>query len=58
MRNQIASEVRKLTTTRSIYAMLAGLMAVVAIGAVAIVTDGAPPTCSGRSSSNRSCTCR
>jgi ABC-2 type transport system permease protein len=39
MRNQIASEVRKLTTTRSIYAMLAGLIAVVAIGAVAIVTD-------------------
>ena len=32
MRNQIASEIRKLTTTRSIYAMLAGLMAVVASG--------------------------
>ena len=42
MRNQIASEFRKLTTTRSIYAMLAGLMAVVAIGTVAIVTDGHP----------------
>ncbi len=42
MRNQIASEVRKLTTTRSIYAMLAGLMAVVAIGTVAIVTDSHP----------------
>ncbi len=42
MRNQIASEFRKLTTTRSIYAMLAGLVAVVALGVVAIVTDGQP----------------
>jgi ABC-2 type transport system permease protein len=42
MRNQIASEFRKLTTTRSIYAMLAGLAAVVAVGVVAIVTDGQP----------------
>ena len=40
MKNQIASEIRKLTTTRSIYAMLAGLVAVVALGVVAIVTDG------------------
>jgi ABC-2 type transport system permease protein len=42
MRNQIASEFGKLTTTRSIYAMLAGLAAVVAVGVVAIVTDGQP----------------
>ena len=42
MNNQIASEFRKLTTTRSIYAMLAGLAAVVALGVVAIVTDGQP----------------
>jgi hypothetical protein len=42
MRNQIASEFRKQTTTRSIYAMLAGLAAVVALGVVAIVTDGQP----------------
>jgi ABC-2 type transport system permease protein len=42
MRNQIASEFRKLTTTRSIYAMLAGLAAIVAVGVVAIVTDGQP----------------
>ena len=40
MKNQIASEFRKLTTTRSVYAMLAGLVAVVALGVVAIVTDG------------------
>ena len=40
MRNQIASEFRKLTTTRSVYAMLAGLVAVVALGVGAIVTDG------------------
>jgi ABC-2 type transport system permease protein len=40
MRNQIGSEFRKLATTRSIYAMLAGLMAVVAVGVVAIVTGG------------------
>ena len=40
MRNQIASEFRKLATTRSIYAMLVGLAAVVALGVVAIVTDG------------------
>ena len=40
MRDQIASEFRKLTTTRSVYAMLAGLVAIVAIGVVAIVTSG------------------
>src|SRR5262245_46164053 len=39
MRKQIASEIRKLTTTRSVYLMLAGLLAVVAIGTVAIVAD-------------------
>ena len=42
MRNQIASEVGKLTSTRSIYAMLAGLVAIVAIGVVATTTDGEP----------------
>jgi len=41
MRNQVGSEFRKLATTRSIYAMLTGLMAVVAVGVVAIVTGGA-----------------
>jgi ABC-2 type transport system permease protein len=40
MRNQIASEFRKLATARSIYMMHVGLMAVVALGVVAIVTDG------------------
>jgi ABC-type transport system involved in multi-copper enzyme maturation permease subunit len=39
MRNQIASEFRKLATTRSIYAMLAGLAGVAGVGVVAIVTD-------------------
>ena len=42
MRNQIASEFRKLTTTRSIYAMLAGLIVVVGLGVVATTTDGEP----------------
>jgi ABC-type transport system involved in multi-copper enzyme maturation permease subunit len=42
MRNQIASELRKLTTTRSVYLMLAGLLAIVAIGTVAIVADTRP----------------
>ena len=42
MRNQIASEFGKLMTTRSIYAMLAGLAAVVGVGVLAIVTDGQP----------------
>jgi ABC-type transport system involved in multi-copper enzyme maturation permease subunit len=40
MRNQISSECRKLATTRSLYAMLAGLAAVVVIGVVAIVANG------------------
>jgi ABC-2 type transport system permease protein len=42
MRNQIASEFRKLTTTRSIYAMLAGLVVIVGLGVVATTTDGQP----------------
>jgi ABC-2 type transport system permease protein len=42
MRNQIASEFRKLTTTRSMYAMLAGLVVIVALGVVATTTDGQP----------------
>ena len=42
MRNQIASEFRKLTTTRSIYAMLAGLIVIVRLGVVATTTDGEP----------------
>ncbi|HET8526096.1 MAG TPA: ABC transporter permease [Actinomycetota bacterium] len=42
MRNQIASEFRKLATTRSIYAMLAGLVVIVGIGVVATTTDGEP----------------
>ena len=58
MKNQIASENRKLTTTRSIYAMLAGLVAVVALGVVAIVTTVSRAPCPRRSSSRRSCTCR
>ena len=40
MRSQIASEVRKLATTRSIYAMAGGLAVIVGLGVVAIVTDG------------------
>jgi hypothetical protein len=39
MRNQIASEIRKLTTSRSAFAMLGALVSVVALGAVAVVTD-------------------
>jgi len=42
MKNQIASEARKLTTTRSIYAMLAGLIVIVGLGVVATTTDGQP----------------
>ena len=42
MRNQIASEFRTLTTTRSIYAMLAGLIVIVGLGVVATTTDGEP----------------
>jgi ABC-2 type transport system permease protein len=44
MRNQIASEVRKLATTRSLYAMAAGLMVIVGIGVVATTTDAEPGT--------------
>lgn len=42
MRNQIASEIRKLTTTRSVYLMLAGLIVIVGLGVVATTTDGEP----------------
>jgi ABC-2 type transport system permease protein len=42
MRNQIASEVRKMASTRSIYAMLAGLIVIVGLGVVATTTDGEP----------------
>ena len=42
MRNEIASEFRKLTTTRSIYAMLAGLVAIVGVGVVATTGGGQP----------------
>lgn len=42
MRNQIASEFRKLATTRSIYAMAAGLVVIVGLGVVATTTDGEP----------------
>jgi ABC-type transport system involved in multi-copper enzyme maturation permease subunit len=40
MKRQIASEFRKLMTTRSVYAMLAALLAVVTLGVVAIVAEG------------------
>jgi len=43
MRNQIASEVRKLTTTRSAYTMLGGMVAAVALGAVAVAVDSKGP---------------
>ena len=42
MRNQIASEFRKLVTTRSVYAMLAGLVVIVGLGVVATTTDAEP----------------
>jgi ABC-type transport system involved in multi-copper enzyme maturation permease subunit len=42
MKDQIVSELRKLTTTRSSYALLAGLLAVVGLGAIAVTTDGEP----------------
>jgi ABC-2 type transport system permease protein len=42
MRNQIASEFRKLATTRSIYALLAGLIVIVGLGVVATTTDAEP----------------
>jgi ABC-2 type transport system permease protein len=40
MRNQIASELRKLTTTRSAYALVAALLVVVGLGTGAVVSDG------------------
>ena len=42
MKDQIVSELRKLTTTRSAFALLAGLLAVVGLGAAAVTTDGEP----------------
>lgn len=39
MKNQIASEFRKLTSTRSVYTMLAALLGSVAVAVVATVTD-------------------
>jgi ABC-2 type transport system permease protein len=42
--NQIVSELRKLTTTRSAFALAAGLLAVVGLGTVAVITDGPPAT--------------
>ena len=42
MKRQVGSEARKLTTARSVYAMLAGLLAIVAFGVVAIVSEGSP----------------
>jgi len=47
MKNQIGSEFRKLVTTRSVYAMLAGLLLVVGLGVVAITTGGEPGSLSG-----------
>jgi hypothetical protein len=44
MRKQIASEFRKLATTRSFYAMLAGLIVIVGLGVVATTTDVEPGT--------------
>ena len=40
MKAQIASELRKLTTTRSAYALAAALLAVVGLGTLAVITDG------------------
>jgi ABC-type transport system involved in multi-copper enzyme maturation permease subunit len=42
LNRQIRSEVRKLTTTRSVYSMMAGLMIFMTLGVVATVTDIAP----------------
>ena len=42
MRNQVASEVRKLATTRSVYLMAAGLIVIVGLGVVATTTDPEP----------------
>ena len=39
MRNQIASEFRKLTSTRSVYTMLAALLGFVTVAVIATVTD-------------------
>jgi len=47
MRNQIASECRKLATTRSIYAMAGGLAVIVGLGVVAVVTDSGGADLSG-----------
>jgi ABC-2 type transport system permease protein len=47
MRNQIASEFRKLATTRSIYAMAGGLAVIVGLGVVAVVTDSGGADLSG-----------
>ena len=42
MKHQIRSEFRKLATTRSVYAMLAGLVAIVGVGVVAVTTGTKP----------------
>ena len=47
MRRQIASEFRKLATTRSIYAMAGGLAVIVGLGVVAVVTDSGGASLSG-----------
>ncbi len=44
MRHQIASELRKLTSTRSGYAMLGGLVVLVAVGVVAVGSGAKPAT--------------
>jgi hypothetical protein len=46
MRHQIRSEVRKLITTRSAYMLLGGLVAMVALGAVAVALDTKGPAIS------------
>ncbi|HSL11926.1 MAG TPA: hypothetical protein VLA82_11490 [Actinomycetota bacterium] len=40
MTAQFLSELRKLTTTRSAYALLVGLAAIVGLGTIAVITDG------------------
>jgi ABC-2 type transport system permease protein len=42
MRRQIVSEFRKLRTTRSVYAMAGGLLAIVLLGVIATVSDFQP----------------
>ena len=42
MRRQIVSELRKLRTTRSVYAMAGGLLAIVILGVIAVVSDFQP----------------